>query len=70
MLINARDYEGNTPLHSATIGGHAKVLSILTWDSRVELGVMNDEGKTATDVVVSYRGSQPTFREVCNNFCN
>ena len=70
MLINARDYEGNTPLHSATMGVHAKVVSILTWDSRVDLGVMNGEGKTATNVAVNYRGRQPTLREVCKNFCN
>ncbi|CAI9089425.1 OLC1v1023997C1 [Oldenlandia corymbosa var. corymbosa] len=49
-LLNARDDDGNTPLHVATIYGHPKVVSTLMWDNRVNLKVENNEGLTAHDI--------------------
>ncbi|XP_060672637.1 protein ACCELERATED CELL DEATH 6-like [Ziziphus jujuba] len=63
ILVNERDCEGNTPLHLATMGSHPRVVSILTWDSRIDLQLMNKEGKTALDVALSCRAWMPSFRE-------
>ncbi|KAL4612125.1 hypothetical protein ACB092_08G176200 [Castanea dentata] len=63
MLINEKDVDGNTSLHLASKGGHPKVVSILTWDKRVDSKLLNDEGKTALDVAGKYSGKVPSFRE-------
>ncbi|XP_060672643.1 protein ACCELERATED CELL DEATH 6-like [Ziziphus jujuba] len=63
ILINERDCKGNTPLHLATKGSHPMVVSILTWDSRIDLQLMNKEGKTALDVALSFSTRMPSFRE-------
>ncbi|CDP14767.1 unnamed protein product [Coffea canephora] len=49
-LINEKDADGNTPLHVATIYGHPKVVSSLTWDERVILQLENKDGLTALDI--------------------
>ena len=66
MLINEKDEDGNTSLHLASKGGHPKVVSILTWDKRVDLKLLNDEGKTVLDIAGRYSGKVPLFREVCD----
>ena len=66
MLINEKDKDGNTSLHLASKGGHLEVVSILTWDKRVDLKLLNDEGKTALDIAGEYSGKVPSFREVCD----
>ncbi|XP_075635769.1 protein ACCELERATED CELL DEATH 6-like [Castanea sativa] len=63
MLVNEKDVDGNTSLHLASKGGHPKVVSILTWDKRVDSKLLNDEGKTALDVAGKYSGKVPSFRE-------
>ncbi|XP_060672756.1 protein ACCELERATED CELL DEATH 6-like [Ziziphus jujuba] len=45
------------------MGSHPRVVSILTWDSRIDLQLMNKEGKTALDVALSCRARMPSFRE-------
>ncbi|XP_023915811.2 protein ACCELERATED CELL DEATH 6 [Quercus suber] len=63
MLINEKDKDGNTSLHLASEGRHPKVVSILTWDKRVDLKLLNEEGKTALDIAGKYSGKVPSFRE-------
>ncbi|XP_043695243.1 protein ACCELERATED CELL DEATH 6-like [Telopea speciosissima] len=48
-LINAKDINGNTPLHLATKNSHPKVVCILMRDN-VDMTIMNDEGLTALDI--------------------
>ncbi|XWS54175.1 hypothetical protein CRYUN_Cryun10bG0067200 [Craigia yunnanensis] len=53
-LINERDENGNTPLLLATINQRPKVVSVLTWDRRVNLQLMNKDGLTALDIGQEY----------------
>ncbi|XAR68025.1 hypothetical protein NMG60_11003005 [Bertholletia excelsa] len=62
-LINERDIKGNTPLHLAALNHHPRVVSILTWDKRVSLGVKNDDGHTALDALHLYGEEWPSFRQ-------
>ncbi|XP_042485352.1 protein ACCELERATED CELL DEATH 6-like isoform X2 [Macadamia integrifolia] len=49
-LLNAKDINGNTPLHLATLHSHPNVVNILMWDRNVDMANMNDEGLTARDI--------------------
>lgn len=49
-LINATDASGNTPLHLATTHWHPLVVRSFTWDKRVDVTVINDDGMTALDI--------------------
>ncbi|KAL9249478.1 ACCELERATED CELL DEATH 6-like protein [Drosera capensis] len=49
-LVNQQDNEGNTPLHLATMKCKPKIVSIMTWDAKVDLRIVNDAGKTVVDV--------------------
>ncbi|GAB2212785.1 hypothetical protein Drorol1_Dr00020773 [Drosera rotundifolia] len=51
-LVNQQDNEGNTPLHLATMECQPKIVSIMTWDARVDLKIVNKAGKTVVDVAV------------------
>ncbi|KAA8524428.1 hypothetical protein F0562_010848 [Nyssa sinensis] len=62
-LINERDTDGNTPLHLASREAQPRVVSILAWDGRVELGVLNGEGLMALDVVCLYVYREPSFKQ-------
>ncbi|XP_056173323.1 protein ACCELERATED CELL DEATH 6-like isoform X2 [Syzygium oleosum] len=50
-LINAKDKEGNTPLHVATLQWQPDVLLSLTRDNRVNLKLVNNGNLTALDIV-------------------
>ena len=67
MLFNEKDKEGNTPLHLASKGRYPKVVSILTWDKRISLNSLNNEGKTALDISWNNSEKIPLFREVCHH---
>ncbi|KAJ7981452.1 Protein ACCELERATED CELL DEATH 6-like [Quillaja saponaria] len=54
MLLNEKDEDGNTPLHLAAMHWHPKVVSSLTWDNRISLKIVNDDGMTALDVSEAY----------------
>uniref|UniRef100_A0A2P2QLC7 PGG domain-containing protein n=1 Tax=Rhizophora mucronata TaxID=61149 RepID=A0A2P2QLC7_RHIMU len=63
MLINEKDGKGFTPLHWATSNFHPKVVSTLTWDKRVKLEIMNNEGLTALDIAEKNIDSEAPFRK-------
>ena len=67
MLINKKDQNGNTPLHLAVKEKHPMVVSMLTWDKRVDLKALNKEGKRALDIAVNCSGRNPSLREVCEH---
>ena len=66
-LVNRQDNYGNTPLHLASKGRNPKVVSTLTWDKRVDLKSLNEEGKIALDIAVNYTVNSPSFREACEH---
>ncbi|XP_065637284.1 protein ACCELERATED CELL DEATH 6 [Quercus suber] len=63
MLINNKDRNGNTPLHLAAMRRHPMVVSMLTWDKRVDLTALNKEGKRALDIALNCNGRNPSFRQ-------
>ncbi|XP_058744958.1 ankyrin repeat-containing protein ITN1-like [Vicia villosa] len=50
-MINQKDKEGNTPLHLAAKSCHPKTVFYLTWDERVDYGLVNQKKQTAFEVV-------------------
>ena len=67
FLINKTDEDGNTPLHLAARKWHPKVVSCLTWDSRVNLNLVNKRGFTALDAAEERMEPITTFQQVCSN---
>ncbi|TKY56994.1 Ankyrin repeat-containing protein [Spatholobus suberectus] len=57
-MINQKDMEGNTPLHLASKWCHPKTAYALTWDDRVDLGLVNQHKQTALDFVNAVYQSQ------------
>ncbi|KAH6795987.1 hypothetical protein C2S51_036973 [Perilla frutescens var. frutescens] len=53
-LINMTDERGNTPLHLATRHWRPLVVRDFTWDKRVDVSIINDDGMTALDVAEYY----------------
>ncbi|XP_019094360.1 PREDICTED: protein ACCELERATED CELL DEATH 6, partial [Camelina sativa] len=49
-LVNEQDANGNTPLHLATKNWHPNVVSMLTWNTEVNLKALNNGGFTALDI--------------------
>lgn len=64
LLINEKDNNGNTPLHLASKGNHPMVITILTWDNRVDLKSLNKKGQRALNIAENYSGTFPSFRQV------
>ncbi|KAF7141304.1 hypothetical protein RHSIM_Rhsim06G0145300 [Rhododendron simsii] len=62
-LLNEKDDEGNTPLHLATICGHPRIVSDLTWDERVNLELGNKDGLTVLDIAEEYVETMASFRK-------
>ncbi|XP_030456689.2 protein ACCELERATED CELL DEATH 6-like [Syzygium oleosum] len=50
-LVNAKDWEGNTPLHVATLHWQPEVLFSLTHNNKVNLELKNNSNLTALDIV-------------------
>jgi ankyrin repeat protein len=66
-MMNARDGEGNTPLHLAVNHGRTMIFSFLMMDARVNLNIMNNEGLTPLDVAFSKIHSDYTFSSVSSS---
>ncbi|XP_058217969.1 protein ACCELERATED CELL DEATH 6-like isoform X1 [Rhododendron vialii] len=62
-LLNEKDNEGNTPLHVATICGHPRIVRALTWDERVDLELVNNNGLTALDIAEEFMETRASFRK-------
>ncbi|ONI13110.1 hypothetical protein PRUPE_4G203100 [Prunus persica] len=65
--INQPDFDGNTPLHLATIERKTWILRYLRWDGRVNLRSKNKFGQTAIEIDRSIKESSITSpRELQN----
>ncbi|KAG5545350.1 hypothetical protein RHGRI_017725 [Rhododendron griersonianum] len=62
-LLNEKDDDGNTPLHLATICGHPRIVSALTWDERVDLELINKDRLTALDIAEEYMETMASFQK-------
>ena len=63
-LINMKDKQGNTPLHLAAMDWHPKAVIALTWDSRVNVTVVNNRGMTALDAAEYCMDNVPSSQQV------
>ena len=54
-MINAKDYDGNTPLHLAASHSRPKIVQAFTWDSRVNLHCLNNNNQTALDAFEQFK---------------
>lgn len=50
MLLNATDYEGNTPLHLAVKYGFPRIVGVLLQIMAVEIGITNRDGLSVQDL--------------------
>lgn len=55
-LLNTQDMEGNTPLHLAVVAGEHKVISRLLSTGKVHAHIMNDAGRTPSDLINNLTG--------------
>ncbi|KAK3440678.1 hypothetical protein EUGRSUZ_B00954 [Eucalyptus grandis] len=62
-LINAKDREGNTPLHVATLQLQYMVLSCLVLHDKVNLKLINDNNLTALDIAHAQPKTHGRLRE-------
>ncbi|KAL9689330.1 hypothetical protein QQ045_009714 [Rhodiola kirilowii] len=63
QLINARDENGNTPLHLATIYGHSDAVNILANDQRINLKLVNHKGCNALDIADEQMEAKASFQK-------
>lgn len=63
-LISARDNNCKTPLHCAVAAKYPKVVYALTWDKRVRLDLVDNDGHTAMDLAVPFDSPMPSLKQV------
>ncbi|GKU96508.1 hypothetical protein SLEP1_g9736 [Rubroshorea leprosula] len=56
QLVNAKDFEGNTPLHLAAMHGHSLVVGTLLLTGKCDSQILNQEGFTAYEVAKQRAG--------------
>ncbi|GKU96489.1 hypothetical protein SLEP1_g9718 [Rubroshorea leprosula] len=56
QLVNAKDIEGNTPLHLAAMHGHSLVVGTLLLTGKCDSQILNQEGFTAYEVAKQRAG--------------
>lgn len=49
-MINEPDKDGNTPLHLAVMNFHSRVVRDLVKTNEVDIGAINNDGKTALEI--------------------
>ncbi|KAK7296902.1 hypothetical protein VNO77_27495 [Canavalia gladiata] len=62
-MINEKDFDGNTPLHLATLCCHPKIVHALTWDKRVDFNLPNVKDQTPLDLCNEFSLENPSFRQ-------
>ncbi|GKU96509.1 hypothetical protein SLEP1_g9737 [Rubroshorea leprosula] len=60
-LVNAKDIEGNTPLHLAAMHGHSLVVGTLLLTRKCNSQILNQEGLTAYEVAKERAGDPVDF---------
>jgi len=71
-MINSKDYDGNTPLHLAASHCHPKIVQALTWDTRVNLNLLNNNNQSALDAFeqVKQQNNPPIAQvSICRVLC-
>jgi ankyrin repeat protein len=58
-VMNAKDFEGNTPMHLAVKTGHLKTFAVLLKSKMVDTGVMNKRGLTPLDLAAAQKRTGP-----------
>ncbi|KAF2322296.1 hypothetical protein GH714_010668 [Hevea brasiliensis] len=66
-LLNARDINGNTPLHLAAMHSHPAVVISLTWEKKKNINLLNNENLTAYDATPTVSGQGPRMQYVLTN---
>ncbi|XP_078150118.1 protein ACCELERATED CELL DEATH 6-like [Carex rostrata] len=60
-VINAKDKDGNTPLHLAVISSDSEIFALLSQNKRLNLNIRNKAGLTSLDLSASLQDHQFTY---------
>ncbi|KAJ9672017.1 hypothetical protein PVL29_025596 [Vitis rotundifolia] len=67
-LINEPDKDGNTPLHLAVMNFHSRVVRDLGRTNEVDIGAINNDGKTALAIAQDYKRNMTTKKSLFKVF--
>ncbi|KAI9079429.1 hypothetical protein K1719_038618 [Acacia pycnantha] len=63
IMINQKDFKGNSPLHLATSSWHSTIVHALTWDNKVDLSLLNHDNQTALDIAEATQGTSVSLSQ-------